>query len=192
MVYMKKDNFVSLRHHFLIAMPNLQDSYFSQSVVYLVEHSPKGAMGLIINQPSGLNLSDILQQLRPENTAPTGFMHSVHNGGPVDTGRGFVLHSAEQSYRESIELNGLRLSTSQDVLFAIADQQDAPVKSLIALGFAGWDAGQLEQELAANSWLTVLATEQIIFDTPATEKRAQAAALLGINLNQLSTQVGHA
>lgn len=189
---MKTEHFVSLRDHFLIAMPSLVDSYFSQSVVYIVEHSPDGAMGLIINQPSGLNLSDVLEQLRPEDTAIHGHKYSVYNGGPVDTGRGFVLHSAEQSYQETVPLNGLMLTTSRDALFAIADQQQAPQKHLIALGFSGWSAGQLEQEIMQNSWLTVAACEQVLFDTAVTEKRAQAAALLGINLNQLSTEIGTA
>ena len=116
----------------------------------------------------------------------------MYNGGPIDTGRGFVLHQGEQSYTETLNLDQLKLTTSKDILDAIADDQHAPDKSLIALGFSGWQAGQLESEIAENSWLTCAADTQILFDTPVNEKRSAAAAKLGVNLALLSSQAGRA
>jgi len=189
---MKKSAPISLKHHFLIAMPHMTDPNFAQTVTYLVEHNEQGAMGLVINKPNGLNLADVLEQLRPDED-PAALCHSlpIFAGGPVQTDRGFVLHPAGTQYQATLELGELSLSTSQDVLFAIADGS-GPDRYLITLGYAGWDAGQLEAELADNAWLTCPANSSILFDLPFHQRLDAAAARLGVNLSLLTSQVGHA
>jgi putative transcriptional regulator len=181
-----------LKHHFLIAMPHMADPNFAQTVTYLVEHNEQGAMGLVINRPNGLNLADVLEQLRPEES-PSALCQSlpIFAGGPVQTDRGFVLHPSGHSFQATLELGDLALSTSQDALFAIADGS-GPAKHLITLGYAGWEAGQLEAELTDNAWLTCPADAAILFDTPADQRLGAAAARLGINLSLLTAQAGHA
>ncbi|MET1080427.1 MAG: YqgE/AlgH family protein [Pseudomonas sp.] len=181
-----------LKHHFLIAMPHMADPTFAQTVTYLIEHNEQGAMGLVINRPNGLNLADVLEQLRPDSTPPAACHHlPIFTGGPVQTDRGFVLHPAGYQYQATLELGELGLSTSQDVLFAIADGF-GPDKYLITLGYAGWEAGQLELELAANAWLSCPADPHILFDLPCEQRLDAAAARLGVNLSLLTSQVGHA
>ncbi|SDI27192.1 YqgE/AlgH family protein [Pseudomonas panipatensis] len=181
-----------LKHHFLIAMPHMADPNFAQTVTYLVEHNEQGAMGLVINRPSGLSLSDVLEQLRADELPPARCQGvNVYSGGPVQTDRGFVLHPTGQTFQATVELGELNLSTSQDILFAIADGS-GPQKSLIALGYAGWEAGQLEAELSDNAWLTCPADPAILFDTPSEQRLAAAAERLGINLSLLTAQAGHA
>lgn len=181
-----------LKHHFLIAMPHMADPNFAQTVTYLVEHNEQGAMGLVINRPNGLNLADVLEQLRPDEPPPALCQSlPIFAGGPVQTDRGFVLHTSGQSFQATLELGELALSTSQDALFAIADGT-GPDKHLITLGYAGWEAGQLEAELADNAWLTCPADSAILFDTPFDQRLSAAAARLGINLSLLTAQAGHA
>lgn len=181
-----------LKHHFLIAMPHMADPHFAQTVTYLIEHNEQGAMGLVINRPNGLSLADVMEQLRPEES-PSSLCQSlpIFAGGPVQTDRGFVLHPSGQSFQATLELGELALSTSQDALFAIADGQ-GPSQYLITLGYAGWEAGQLEQELSDNAWLTCPADHDILFTTPADQRLGAAAARLGINLSLLTAQAGHA
>ena len=181
-----------LKHHFLIAMPHMADPNFAQTVTYLVEHNEQGAMGLVINRPNGLNLADVLEQLRPDEPPPALCQSlPIFAGGPVQTDRGFVLHPSGHSFQATLELGELALSTSQDALFAIADGS-GPSKHLITLGYAGWEAGQLETELADNAWLTCPADSAILFDTPFDQRLSAAAARLGINLSLLTAQAGHA
>lgn len=181
-----------LKHHFLLAMPHMADSRFAQSLIYLIEHTADGAMGLVVNRPSGLNLADVLEQLRPEPAAPAGCQDvPIFAGGPVQTDRGFVLHPAGQAYQATVALGPLGLSTSQDVLFAIADGH-GPSRHFIALGYAGWEAGQIEAELADNAWLTCPADPIILFDLPHDQRLDAAAARLGVNLGLLTAQAGHA
>ncbi|WP_017902925.1 YqgE/AlgH family protein [Pseudomonas asplenii] len=181
-----------LKHHFLIAMPHMADPNFAQTVTYIVEHSANGAMGLVINRPQSLNLADILEQLRPDIDPPALCQHiPIYSGGPVQTDRGFVLHPIGKTYQATVELEGLALSTSQDVLFAIADGV-GPERSLITLGYAGWEAGQLEAELADNAWLTCPFSPEILFNTDSEDRLAAAAAHLGVNLSLLTSQAGHA
>jgi putative transcriptional regulator len=181
-----------LKHHFLIAMPQMRDPNFAQTLTYLVEHNADGAMGLVINRPSDLNLADVIEQLDPDLQALSACQNlPIFFGGPVQTERGFVLHPSGPQFQATLDLGPLSLSTSQDVLFAIA-QGHGPSQHLIALGYAGWEAGQLEVELAANAWLTCPADAQILFDLPAEQRLAAAAASLGVNLSLLSTQIGHA
>jgi len=181
-----------LKHHFLIAMPHMADRSFAQSLIYLVEHNQDGAMGLIVNRPSGLNLADILEQLRPDHPNGTDSHHqTIFSGGPVQTDRGFVLHPADAQFQATLNLGPLGVTTSQDVLFAIADGY-GPRQHLIALGYAGWEPGQLEAELAENAWLSCQAQPHILFDVPYDERLTAAAASLGVDLRLLSSQVGHA
>lgn len=181
-----------LKHQFLIAMPHMADPNFVQTLTYIVEHNANGAMGLVINRPQSLTLADVLEQLRPEIDPPSRCQHiQILTGGPVQTDRGFVLHPSGQVFQATLELGGLAMSTSQDVLFSIADGY-GPDKSLITLGYAGWDAGQLDAELAANAWLTCPFDPAILFDIPSEQRLNAAAARLGINLSLLTSQAGHA
>ncbi|MBT2340179.1 MULTISPECIES: YqgE/AlgH family protein [Pseudomonas] len=181
-----------LKHQFLIAMPHMADPNFAHTLTYIVEHTANGAMGLVVNRPQELNLADILEQLRPDVEPPVLCQHvPIFIGGPVQTDRGFVLHPSGPTYQATVDLNGVSLSTSQDVLFAIADGV-GPAKSLIALGYAGWEAGQLEAELADNAWLTCPFDADILFNTSSELRLDAAASRLGVNLSLLTSQAGHA
>lgn len=181
-----------LKHHFLIAMPHMADPNFAQTLIYLIEHSEDGAMGLIVNRPSGLNLADVLEQLRPDGPVSSGTQNlPIFSGGPVQTDRGFVLHPSNVCFQATADLGELGVTTSQDVLFAIADGH-GPRQHFIALGYAGWEPGQLEVELIENAWLSCPAQPHILFDMPADQRLAAAAASLGVDLTLLSSQVGHA
>ncbi|QAY83745.1 YqgE/AlgH family protein [Pseudomonas arsenicoxydans] len=182
-----------LKHHFLIAMPHMADPNFAHTLTYIVEHTANGAMGLVVNRPQDLNLADILEQLRPDIEPPTLCQHvPIFIGGPAQTDRGFVLHPSGKTFQATVDLEGdLSLSTSQDVLFAIADGVGPP-KSLIALGYAGWEAGQLEAELAQNAWLTCPFDAAILFNTSSELRLEAAAKRLGVNLSLLTSQAGHA
>lgn len=181
-----------LKHQFLIAMPHMDDPRFARTVVYLVEHNEHGAMGLVINRTSTLNLGEVLLQLRPDSQPDARcWQLPIHAGGPVHTDRGFVLHPGGWQYQATLELGELALSTSLDALLAIADGH-GPERHLIALGYAGWEAGQLEAELLDNAWLTCPADPAVLFDTPLEQRLQRAAAPLGIDLGLLTRQAGHA
>lgn len=181
-----------LKHHFLIAMPHMADPNFAQTLIYLVEHNRDGAMGLIVNRPSGLNLADVLEQLRPDEPVAPGQQHlPIFSGGPIQTDRGFVLHPSDAQFQATADLGPLGVTTSQDILFAIADGYGPP-QHFIALGYAGWEPGQLETELIENAWLSCPAQPHILFDMPADQRLTAAAASLGVDLRLLSSQVGHA
>ena len=181
-----------LRNQFLIAMPHMADPHFAHTLTYIVEHTANGAMGLVVNRAQDLNLADILEQLRPDIDAPVAAQHvPIYNGGPVQTDRGFVLHPSGPVFQATVDLGQISLSTSQDVLFAIADGV-GPRQSLITLGYAGWEAGQLEAELAENAWLNCPFEPDILFNMSSEERLSAAAALLGINLSLLTSQAGHA
>jgi putative transcriptional regulator len=183
--------FSSLAGHFLIAMPSLTDPFFNAAVVYILAHDAEGALGIVINRPSKLSLADVLEQLQPEREALADkFNQPIFNGGPVQPELGFVLHNKGVQYKGTSEFAELALTSSQDALLAIADGT-GPEQSLIALGHAGWGAGQLEDELRGNAWLSCPAEQRIIFATPIEERRSAAAALLGVDLERLSHQVGH-
>lgn len=181
----------SLCNHFLIAMPNLQDSSFAQSVTYICEHSDKGAMGIVINHPMEMKLQEIFEQLNLPLDDKIG-ANTVLTGGPVQQERGFVLHSSESEWHSTLKISPtLSLTASRDILASMAEGK-GPLKSLVALGYAGWGEGQLEAEIAANSWLTVPADEQIIFEVPYAQRWTAAAAALGINVKLISSTAGHA
>jgi putative transcriptional regulator len=183
----------SLKHHFLIAMPSLTDKYFSRSVTYVVEHSDEGAMGIVINQPSTMTMREIIKMANEEAIIAPDFSEKiVVCGGPVHPDRGFVLHSSQGGWSSSIEVNSeIMVTTSKDILLAIGDTK-GPNKALLALGYAGWEAGQLEQEIQENSWLTVEADDDILFDTPIHQKWQAAVNKLGIDVWQLTQQSGQA
>ncbi|MEH6500556.1 MAG: YqgE/AlgH family protein [Pseudoalteromonas distincta] len=181
-----------LKHHFLIAMPHMADPRFVNTLIYLCDHNEDGAMGLVINQPSDLQLADILEQLQPTVDSP-GKVASfpIYNGGPVQTERGFVLHQGPEQWEASMDLGPLQLTTSRDILIDMA-HGIGPSQVLIALGYAGWDAGQLDQELVDNVWLSCPADPHILFELPSEERLAAAARSLGIDLRLLTSQAGHA
>ena len=182
----------SLRNHFLLAMPSLSEGIFSQSITYICEHGESGAMGLVINQALELSLEEIFEHL--EITAKKDFSEvPVMAGGPVQIDHGFVLHrNCDKPWEASLKITPeITLTTSRDILRAIANGV-GPKEHLIALGYAGWTAGQLEFELAENSWLTLPADSDIIFATPFQQRLAAAASVLGIDMNLISAQAGHA
>jgi putative transcriptional regulator len=183
---------MNLTHQFLIAMPAMMDPNFSGSVVYICEHTDKGALGLVINRPTELTLESLFEkidlklEIAPWKDAP------VYFGGPVHTERGFVLHAPAGDYGSSVVVrDDVALTTSKDVLEQIASGA-GPKKLLVTLGCSGWGPGQLESEIAQNAWLTVAASPSIIFDTPAEQRQAAALQLLGVSMAHLSGMSGRA
>jgi putative transcriptional regulator len=184
----------SLQNHFLIAMPSLNDSYFHRAVIYICEHDEQGAMGIIINQPiSQLTIKQLLDKIEIASDAsqPQNLNSHVFNGGPVSSDRGFVLHSPQIPWGSSVQLShDLMVTTSKDIL-QVMGTDAAPQKYLMALGYSGWSAGQLEQELLENSWLTLAADPVIIFDVEPQERWQHATKQLGFEVWQLNSQAGH-
>lgn len=181
----------SLRNHFLVAMPSLEDPMFAHTITYICDHNEDGAMGLVINHELELRLGDIFDQLEIDDTQ--GLRRTaVMCGGPVQMERGFVLHPPSQQWQSTLQVSeDVSLTASKDIIQALASGE-GPKQSLVALGYAGWGAGQLEAELAANAWLTLPADSQIIFNTPVEQRWQAAAAELGIDLNLISSTAGHA
>jgi putative transcriptional regulator len=208
-----------LSHHFLIAMPGLEDPTFAKSVVYLCEHSERGAMGLIINKPGELSLKHLFDKVELPLNREDLLQSNVLHGGPVQTERGFVLHdpmleedsinseiseSSESSnlpvtpaksnsiYASTLSVpGGLAMTTSKDVLEALSNGS-GPKRVLVTLGYASWGEGQLESEIGENSWLTVEADPAVIFDTPIEKRYEKALLLLGLQAWMLSSEAGHA
>jgi putative transcriptional regulator len=176
----------------LIAMPAMQDPRFIQSVIFICAHNPDGAMGVVLNRPiKAPGFADLLQQLNVEPTPPQRLL-PVGNGGPVDDKRGFVLHSPDWVGEGSLEIDGAHvLSANLDILRAVA-AGGGPARARLVLGYAGWGAGQLDEEMKQNSWLNVPADESIIYDTEYNSKWQRALAKLRIDPAQLSTGAGHA
>lgn len=182
----------SLQNNFLIAMPSLKDPFFERSVTYICEHNEEGAMGLVINQPLDISLAGLLKQVDVAVNNSSLENIQVFAGGPVGTDRGFVLHSPQEGWRSSLQLSDeVMVTTSKDILDSLGSDR-APSRYLLALGFAGWEAGQLEEELAENSWLTIPADTDVLFNTPISERWEKATAKLGIDVWQLSSDVGRA
>ena len=181
-----------LSNHFLIAMPSLADGNFSRSVTYICEHDDKGSLGITINRPSDILLEEIFQQLEIPCSQPHISQQPVYVGGPVQQDRGFLLHSPVGNWDSSLQVTeNIAVTTSKDILEAIA-RGEGPEQVIIALGYAGWGPGQLEHEMSENAWLSCPANEQILFHTPAEKRWEQAAMLLGIDLQLLSSDTGHA
>lgn len=173
-------------------MPALDDPHFSHTVTYICEHSPQGAMGVIINRPTELVLGDLLEQLDIEAGDEDIALTPVYNGGPVQIERGFILHQPLGDWDSTLPINEKTgLTMSQDIIEAIAYGM-GPEKYHIALGYAGWDEGQLEEELLSNAWLSGPADENIIFNEPIEQRWQAAASSLGVELNMLSSDIGHA
>ena len=183
----------SLRSQLLIAMPTLYDSSFSKTVTLICDHSPEqGAMGIILNQPTSLNIYQLLNMPASEFKDESLASMRIHSGGPVDTDHGFILHDSEFEHDATIQVTDkLFLTSSTDILEDIAEGV-GPKNKLIVLGYAGWAPGQLEAEISANSWLTIDFHHELVFSTPAEQQWLAAGKLLGIDLNLLSSQPGHA
>ncbi len=182
----------SLKNQFLIAMPGLEDPNFARTVTYICEHNEDGAMGIVINRPSELMLSDVLAHMGINPQAPGLDQQPVYLGGPVEEERGFVLHTPAADWDSSMSItDDISITTSRDILEAMANG-NGPEKSLIALGYAGWGAGQLDEEIQDNAWLSGPADPAILFDMPADKRWTAAARLLGVDMNLLSTDAGHA
>ncbi len=173
------------------------DPYFARTVTYLCEHNDEGAMGLIVNQPVDVTLTDMLRQLNLVEDEPQSLRgRCVYSGGPVNPERGFVLHSPMGGYNASLSLNSqLMVTTSVDILSALGAEA-GPDNFLVTLGYAGWEAGQLEKELTDNTWLVVPADEdftaRLLFDTPPSKRWELACEKLGFDIWQLSSDIGHA
>jgi len=170
----------------------MTDPNFHRTVTYICEHSEHGALGLVINRPLEMDLGEIFEQLALEKADPKAADIPILRGGPVQMERGFVIHESPDEWEATAPVaNSIRVTTSRDILSAMASGT-GPKRAVVALGYAGWGAGQLEQELAANTWLSGPASSKIVFDTPSEERWMAAAALLGIDLNLLSSDTGHA
>jgi len=182
----------SLNNHFLIAMPALDDPNFHHTTTYICEHDENGALGVVINRPLKMQLGEILQHMDIEACNEEISSRQVYMGGPVQNDRGFVLHEPAGDWEATLKVTDtIGITSSRDILQAIAAGK-GPKNSIVTLGYAGWGAGQLESELAANTWLSGPASSKIVFDTPSELRWQAAAALLGIDLNLLSSDTGHA
>ena len=179
-------------NQFLIAMPSLADPNFSQTVTLICEHNKNGALGIVINRPLELRLGELFQHLKLGSTPEEVANQTVYSGGPVQVDHGFVLHRPLGGWEATLAINeNLGLTTSRDILAATA-AGNGPQKALIALGYAGWAAGQLEQEIADNAWLTVHNESSILFDLPHDQRCHAAAKKLGVDLNLIAGNAGHA
>jgi putative transcriptional regulator len=183
---------VNLTSHFLIAMPNMVDPNFAKSVTFICEHNEQGALGLVVNRPTDMNLRSLFEQVKiPLPDSVFGDL-PVYQGGPVQVDRGFVLHRPIGGWQSTLTVSeNLGLTTSRDILQAIGEGH-GPSQVLVSLGYAGWAAGQIEHELSQNAWLTVAANPDVIFDLPPEKRFNAAIGLLGIDLVSLSDDAGHA
>ena len=193
---------IDLKHHFLIAMPGLEDETFARSVIYMCEHSTRGAMGLIINKPADISMRLLFDKVDLPLRREDLLHNPVSHGGPVQTERGFVLHDpvviekteevGSSVYASTLMVpGGLEMTTSRDVLEALSSGA-GPRRVLITLGYSSWGEGQLESELGENTWLTVPASAEVIFDVPMAERYDRALDLLGLKSWMLSPEAGHA
>lgn len=188
---------LNLTGQFLIAMPSMTDPRFSQTITFICTHNEDGAMGIVLNRPSAHYVADLLKQIQLATQPMTLLNEPIYEGGPVQQDRGFVLHVPNQEYDATIFINeSIALTTSKDILEAVANNQ-APEKMLIALGYAGWAPGQLEEEMGLNAWLSFETTQtkalqQIIFDEPPQNRLNLAMSMMGLNLSNLSDVAGHA
>ncbi len=183
----------SLKNHFLIAMPSLIDPHFFRSVTYLCEHNEQGAIGIVINQPIlNFRLGDLLEQIDIRTEYPEIAGRLVFSGGPIQKERGFILHRNDTTWESTLKVSdSISLTTSPDILKAIS-QNVGPAHTLVALGFASWGAGQLENEMAKNSWIYGPANFDILFHMAIPHRWSAAATLMGVDVNRLSSDIGHA
>ena len=182
---------VNLTHNFLIAMPGMVDPNFNGTLTYICDHSEQGALGVVVNRPIDLDLSTLFEQIGlslPERLQ----RKTVYFGGPVQTERGFVLHDPQGDWQSTLHINKkMALTTSRDILEAMGEGH-GPSNVIVTLGYAGWNQGQLEHEITENTWLTVPASEHILFGLPPEERLAAAMALLGVSYASLADEAGHA
>ena len=183
---------IDLTHHFLIAMPNMADPYFSKSLTFICEHNDQGALGLVVNRPIDLTLQALFERLSMELRDGAMADAPVYFGGPVQTDRGFVLHAPAGDWQTTLRVrDAIGLTTSKDILEAVG-RGEGPGRMLVTLGYAGWSPGQLEHEITQNAWLTVEAEDSILFETPAEERLPAAMELLGLDFARLQDEAGHA
>lgn len=182
----------SLTNQLLIAMPGMEDPNFTTTVTLICEHNDEGALGIVINRPLELKLAGLFEQLDVSDPDPAAADNPVVMGGPVGPERGFVLHNPVGTFENSLAVSSdIQLTLSRDVIDVMATGS-GPKKSLVALGYAGWEPGQLENEMLANSWLNVPATPEIVFDMPFNQRWMSAAQTLGIDISRISPDAGHA
>jgi putative transcriptional regulator len=187
---------LNLTNHFLIAMPAMLDPIFGGTVIYICEHNARGAMGMVINKPTDMTVSGLFDRidLKLENIPDSHPMreYPVMFGGPVQDDRGFVLHAPSGKFSSTLKVTeDIAFTTSRDILEAVA-AGDAPERLMVSIGYSGWSAGQLEQEILANGWLTVVADKHVLFDLPLEERFVAAMKLLGIDPLMLASVAGHA
>ncbi|HTJ96317.1 MAG TPA: YqgE/AlgH family protein [Rhodocyclaceae bacterium] len=183
---------VNLTHQFLIAMPAMADPNFARTLTYVCEHNEQGALGIIINRPTEMNVAELFERVGLSLENPDLSRQPVYYGGPVQPERGFVLHRPLGDWQASMVVNHeIGLTSSRDILQSMSERGE-PTDTLITLGYAGWTAGQLEWELSQNAWLTVVADPQIIFSMPPEERLAAAMHSLGVDFTNLSDVAGHA
>ncbi|MDD1613587.1 MAG: YqgE/AlgH family protein [Methylococcaceae bacterium] len=180
-----------LNNQFIIAMPGLADPNFFHTVTYLCQHNEEGALGIVVNRSAEMKLGEIFKQMKIRVTSHCAAETLVFAGGPVQQERGFVLHTSGGGWDATMAVSeSISLTTSRDVIEAIAVGK-GPEQYLVALGYAGWGEGQLEQEILANAWLNTHYSKHVLFDTPINTRWRAAAEQLGIDINQLTTQAGH-
>jgi putative transcriptional regulator len=196
---------INLTNHFLIAMPNMADPYFSRTLTYVCEHNDQGALGIVVNRPIDMTLQALFERLSLSMKDTARADAPIYFGGPVQTDRGFVLHEPAGEWQATLKVTSgkggtrstggtgstIGLTTSKDILEAVG-RGEGPAKMLVSLGYAGWSAGQIEHELSQNAWLTVEAKDAILFDLPPDERLPAAMELLGLDYARLADQAGHA
>ena len=183
---------INLPDHFLIAMPAMDDPYFSKAQIYIAEHNTQGALGVIINRPLEMNLAGLLEKTDLPSEAANLEKVPVFFGGPVQTDRGFVLHRPLGQWQSTLAITEqVGLTSSRDILQSVA-QDGHPADLIVTLGYSGWGAGQLEHEIAENAWLTVPADASIIFDLPHENRLPAALERLGVDFSRLAEKAGHA
>ena len=186
------DTFSNLAGQFLIAMPGMGDPQFTHGVTLVCQHNEEGAVGLLVNRPSRIRLGEVLEQMDLSCEQPDISGQLVLQGGPVQPERGFVLHSGTPSWDASYRIDmHWSVTTSRDILTAVAAGQ-GPRQAVVALGYAGWEAGQLVREIKDNAWLTAKASDRIVFETPLEDRWSAAADLVGIDVSRLAGYAGHA
>ncbi len=182
----------NLTHHFLIAMPAMQEGFFAGTLTYICEHNENGALGIVVNRPISLTLAEMFNQINIPLHQPELEKMPVLFGGPVQTERGFVLHDMQGEWQSTLRINDrLALTTSKDILEAMGEGR-GPRNVIVTLGYAGWDQGQLEHEMTENIWLSVPASEHILFDLSPEDRLPAAMSLLGVSYASLVEDAGHA
>lgn len=183
---------MNLTNHFLIAMPAMDDPYFSKTLIYIAEHNDQGALGLIVNRPIDMDLATLFDKIEEPLESPNVGKLPVYFGGPVQTDRGFVLHRPIGNWQSTLAVTPeVGLTSSRDVLQAVG-KEGQPSEIMVTLGYSGWGAGQLENELSQNAWLTVPADPRILFELPFEERLPSAMEILGVDFANLSEDAGHA